>query len=280
MKGLTGVLGLVALTVTLLPSRAADACSCMPPDARILPSEDTLTVPSNTRIWVVAAQYCGAVTLVDDRGSDVDLALANFDPDVRALTPTDELIVGARYTVTCESGQVSHFTVTDEADLTTPATPLVEIGEHTSYESSGGGDCGDREYTKLEVVHNGDMLFLDIAGRAAQFDTKLLQGELVEVVLNDELVTVGNTGDCGRTNWDFYEQGDAVGTRVAAVDLAGNVSPWSAAQTVMLPIGGGFFGCAAQNARAASPSSPLVGLGLGLYGLLVFWRRRSVASGR
>lgn len=278
MKGLKRVLGLVALSVTLLPSRAADACSCVPPDARILPSETTLTVPSNTRIWVVGTQYCGAVTLADGQGSDVGLTYTNFDPDVRALTPAQELTVGARYTITCEAGQVTHFTVTDEADWRAPTTPLVEIGEHTSYESTGGGDCGDREYVELDVVHNGDMLFLDIAGRAAQFETKLLQGELVEVVLNDELVTVGNTGDCGRTNWDFYEQGDAIGTRVAAVDLAGNVSPWSAAQTVRMPTGGGFFGCAVRNARSANASAPLAALGLGLFGLLVLRRRRPAVS--
>ena len=137
MKGLKRVLGLVALSVTLLPSRAADACSCVPPDARILPSETTLTVPSNTRIWVVGTQYCGAVTLADGQGSDVGLTYTNFDPDVRALTPAQELTVGARYTITCEAGQVTHFTVTDEADWRAPTTPLVEIGEHTSYESTG-----------------------------------------------------------------------------------------------------------------------------------------------
>ena len=196
------------------------------------------------------------------------------------LTPVEELDVGADYLVTCEFGRRSQFTVTDEADVVTPTTPIVEIGEHTSYESTGAGDCGDREYTRLEGVHGGDMLFLDIAGRAAHFDTKLLQGQLVEVVLNDEWVTVGNTGDCGRTNWDFFEQGDASGTRLAAVDLAGNVSPWSASQTVAPPTTGGFFGCTTRTPADASASSRLAGfgLGVGLCALIALRRRRSAEN--
>lgn len=228
----------VGALLSLTPKPAwAGSCSCLAPSAQILPSNGWQEVPVNTKTWVLRAQHCGIPSLATRGGTEVLTTHSRLDADVLVLTPEHPLEAGEQYEVHCPEGKVSSFTVADGQDWSAPSTPKFAVGDRVSVTSEGFGDCGDMDYATLRVDHDGALLVL--ASQAETQEEGLTGKGLLDAWGGDDRVTVGDPGACGTPNWDFLADGPLRGARLAAVDLAGNVSGWSEA-THVAGLGSGF----------------------------------------
>jgi len=221
--------GFCAIGVLLGQIQEASACSCALEEG-ILPKSDSVDVPSNTKIWPIGA--CEAPTLQKADGTDVPLMSAQVAGQ-KVFEPASPLDVGGSYEIHCitkaATELVSNFTVAAGPDTTPPAAPTVTIGQKNAGGSTSDS-CGEYEYTSMLVAHAGDVVVLDVAGKAT-LDAQSLGGTVVDQFYPGESYHVGGA-PCKSLNWDFEANGDAPGVRFAAFDLAGNFSGWSAAMSV------------------------------------------------
>jgi len=257
-----------ACGAALLHSTDASACSCAGDNTSVRPSDSDVAVPANTRVWVFSHGWaCPSPALVDQGGAAVDTTSSVIEPGLLVLTPTGALQVGNSYTVDCgeESWVNETFAVTSEADATTPAVPIAEVDEIET--SEPGSSCGDYEYARMSVQHDGFLLMLDIDGRGS-VDPEAMTGTVVDLFAGD-FIYVGESA-CEQ-NWSFDEDGDATAVRFASFDLAGNFSGWSERQQVDTDCG-----CTVVGSRSQSSGAWLT---VGLLALaLARIRRRPVTS--
>lgn len=195
----------------------------------LLPSRDSQAVPVNTLVWIIRERGCTYSTLADARGATVPTTRRTFEPNVAVLDPLDDLVLGETYTVLCGRRPLGVFTVSLPADSSPPPTPLVTLGEHVEHETN----CGPYGTVGLDVKGpvNDQVFILDV-GDEARFDAARLSGSALDVFAPTDLPHVGTSWACQDENWSLERRGDASRTRLMAVDLAGNASPWSEPKAV------------------------------------------------
>ncbi len=213
------------LAAALTAAATAPACPC--PEAAapsILPSRHSQAVPANTLAWVIRERGCTYPTLADAKGVKVPTTRRTFEPDVVMLDPVTDLDIGKTYSILCGRRVLGKFTVTGPPDNSPPDVPRVALGEHLENESI----CGPFGTVRLETGRAvaDQLLILDVNGEA-RFDAARLEGKAVDVFSPTDLPHVGTSWACQTDNWSFERRGDAPGTRLMVVDLAGNASPWS-----------------------------------------------------
>jgi len=236
------ILGLVAVTLAALGSpKDASACDCAFPE-RTVPTQNDKNVPTNTKIWSNAFG-CTAPVLQKKDGTMVPFTITKIE-NVTVIHPDADLELGSTYELTnCGTfSPPTTFTVTEGPDTTPPLPPVFTLGETRA---SGGSwsSCGEELYVPLDVTFEGALLLLDIAGRST-FDPQAISGTPVDAFFREDTPIVGNA-ICGPGNWNFEEDGDAIGTRLGAFDLAGNFSGMAPPQTVEA-------GCTCSTVGAAS----------------------------
>lgn len=223
------IVGLVAVALATLSSpQIASACDCAFAEHTV-PSSNDKNVPTNTKIWS-SAFGCTAPVLQKKDGTMVSFTTTKIE-NVTVIQPDADLELGSTYELTnCGNfAAPTTFTVTEGPDTTPPPPPVFTLGET---KASGGSwsSCGEELYVPLDVTFEGALLVLDIAGRS-QFDPQKISGDAVDTFFREDKPLVGNA-ICGPNNWNFDEDGDAIGTRLGAFDLAGNFSGMAPPQTV------------------------------------------------
>ena len=255
-------------------AETAEACDCAPP-SMLLPTSVDTQVPSNTKVWILSTG-CGAALRIKG-GDAVDFTTTTITVgrsiELRVLHPSQLLEIGTTYEVSgCSLIGSPEFTVAIGPDATAPSVPSFSVGP-TEKEPDDG--CGPTESAALQVSSDGDILVLDIAGRAS-LDADAYGGTVVDATQAGWPWFVGDQG-CG-SNWDFDRNGDATSVRIAAFDHAGNFSGWSAAQTVPGAAGDDGCGCVVVG-REAHDRAPWLALFV-LAGLASARSRRRSSHGK
>lgn len=271
----------LASGVAGLPS-VVNACSpkCNPD---VLPDSETKDVPANTKIWVLGgampraivrgrfARTCGTKSepeLQTEDGTLVPWTMERVTGGV-AFTPDTPLQIGRRYVIKLECPQENFgdvdFEVTAPADSTPPDTPRLSLGGFVDE----ADDCWKLTYRRVSVAGGDALVQVDVAFSDGNWGAA--------GGITDSLSQLGHAG-CGRGYWTPELRSAAV--RIAAIDLAGNRSPWSE-ETVVSPVGGltgaarRWLGCNCRAARGEDGRARWLALAL-----LVLVRRRSAGQHR
>jgi MYXO-CTERM domain-containing protein len=254
----------------IVPARIAKAeRECTFP-ASIHPNQDDIDVPANTRIWIhesPAALELGAIegectpVLRTSGGEEVPHELTQIGaPSLALLTPQQPLSVGATYELElpCISSGTEPSPVTFKVargpDLEAPAVPDVQVGQWFE------GVEGDFGFGRLLVTSDEPTVLVDV-GPGSQIEGSVDDGTVTDVFSIPDRVPFVGVQTCRLTNWQPTSEDDSVDVRVAAVDLAGNVSAWSEPVSVQVESG---CGCVAGGQPPTWRWSLLLGVFVGL----------------
>ena len=237
----------IAASVITIPlcltaiARDARACECAPP-SMLLPTSADKNVPNNAKVWIWSTRCSDASLRVKD-GSPIEttstIIAVGHSEDLIVLHPVAPLEIGTTYELTACSTMTPkpEFTVATGPDSSRPSVPSFWLDSVTETPDEG---CGTATFAKVHVTSDGDLLVLDIA-RRAKLDDAAFSGKVVDITQAGWPWAIGEMACSG--NWDFGADGDANGVRIAAFDIAGNFSGWSASQSISAPDDG--CGCSA-----------------------------------
>lgn len=263
--------GLLIVVAALFgPSRAA-ACDCIPPGFTtfLAPTDGARDVPTNTLVWVGGAVFGfevpleqAQVVLTTSQGSVVQGTTSVLRGGMHALVvfrPGITLEAGSTYVVSANGERLGSFTVGSAPDETKPSVPTVESQEeHVDGPGSGVSSCGESNWARLTLTHDG-LFALALRDGDSVFDETKPSGNATDFAFDNKTITIGNLG-CS-SNWSEAAAGASTNVRLGAFDIAGNFSGFSDKRLVDLP----YFGC---GCASAGP------LAMGLFGLLALGLRR------
>lgn len=254
---LAPALAVLAVLAAAVAPRVARACECVGGNLVQLPAPDAVGVPVNARVLAG-----NAVLAYDEEqrppdligpGGPVEVAAARLETTGRAfvhvLTPVEPLQPRTTYEVALQEWQGRwRFTTGDGADEEAPAPPRLREVD-ASYESENHSSCGETSNVELSVEGGGELVLLDVNGRA---QLEGLSGRVSDAVVAGGSLWVG-TGGC-HTNAQAAP-GEPIHVRAASVDLAGNLSAWSEELDTELPLG-----CACGAASGAEAGAGFLAL--------------------
>ncbi len=224
---MTLIIGLLGAT------SPADACSCVSPYGVVAPNDGPTPVQPAflLRSFDVAHAAGASLRVWTEDGSGAEVALATdvhpahrFVAHSTILQPVDPLEPGQRYVfeTTKDVGYAVEVVPEGEPDGEPPGSIRVLGVKDGAYNSTGGGDCGDRRWVDYEIELPTDAdLFLTEHEVAINDVTETW----FEEPYDDIVSTILGTGSCGSLN--ELDRGDIVEQRVRAVDTSGNRGPWT-----------------------------------------------------
>ena len=240
----------VALVLIATPAQTS-ALSCRYPGS-VRPGPDDVGVPVNTRIWindVFAGSWwehedfeaCPLPRLFGDDGSEPELEIAPIPDDgslprVLVLTPTQPLKIGTEYTLEFEC--LGHyamltertFVVSSPADHESPVVPVLD-----SYAVEHQRGDFETHHADLMIDSEEPFILLD-RDETSSFDPQTYAGALTDMFDIDNRSPYVGQGACLWRNWNA-ERGSQTSIRLAAMDLAGNISEWSEPEPIDLGCG-------------------------------------------
>jgi uncharacterized protein (TIGR03382 family) len=224
------------MSVTLLiaflgATSPAHACSCVSPYGVVLPTDGPMPVRPAFLLRTSLLEEAEDVTLRvwTEDGSGAEVALTTevheahrFVGHSTILQPVEPLEPGERYVLETGTKGGVEVSVAGETDAEPPGAIRLRDGKDDAYNSSGGGDCGDRRWVYYEIEPPSDPdLFL--------LEHEVTINDVTETWFEetfDDMDSVGfGTGDCSFLT--ELDRGDVVELRLRAVDTSGNRGPWS-----------------------------------------------------